>query len=151
MNKFRYIGNEDSIVAAKDILREYPATVAEDKVRALVQEAMSKPEWPDKVDVLYDGNKVYPLKPIISDVDNCIKNGMEQMTQKLYVFLHTCTGSIAHYDKAGWVATYPTVAAFAQYCRCNEQGRSILDQQPWWASDRKAICKEILNMVEGVV
>ena len=74
-------------------------------------------------------------------VDKCI------LSDYFYNFLHLHCGSIAHYNKQGWVTEYPTVDDLRAFFKKNEFGRRVLDDLPHWASDYKRTVELIEKML----
>ena len=103
---------------------------------------------PIKVDILFDGNTVYGKKKIIRDIKKVKKNGMQSMTNGLYKFLSLACGSIAHYNKQGWIYEYPTIDHLRDFFRRNEFGKRVLDHISHWDTDAKEIVKEIEVVLE---
>lgn len=110
-----------------------------------------------KADILYKGNTVWSKKRIIRDLKRALKskpsiitengNGDYTLTNYLYQFLTLCCGSIAHYNKYGWIGTYPTKDEFKRFFRANEFGVSVVNHQPTWKTDCINIAQEILTIV----
>jgi hypothetical protein len=50
------------------------------------------------------------------------------MTDYLYHWLSLQAGSIAHYNKLGWIDVYPTVDHLKQFFLKNEYGHRVKDQ-----------------------
>lgn len=98
-------------------------------------------------DILYDGNSVYSKTKLLKHFKRLLKNGMDSLTNDLYDFFHLCCGSIAHYNKQGWVSEYPDLYALKAFFKRNEYGRSVLDGQPSWATDRIEIIKEMERLL----
>ena len=96
-----------------------------------------------KASVLFDGNGVWSHKRILRDIRRVKKNGMEKMTRYLYNFLTLCCGSIAHYNKYGWIDYYPDLSHFIEFFKRNEFGLRVLDDIPEWKTDCKRIVKDI--------
>jgi cobalamin biosynthesis Co2+ chelatase CbiK len=69
------------------------------------------------------------------------------LSDYFYNFLTCHCGSIAHYNKQGWVAIYPTVDALKAFFKKNEFGRRVLDDIPDWASDYKKTVQLIEKML----
>lgn len=103
---------------------------------------------PIKVDILFEGNGVYSKKKIIRDIKRVKKNGMQSMTNGLYKFLSLCCGSIAHYNKQGWIEEYPTLNHLKSFFQRNEFGERVLNHIPQWRTDAKEIIKEIELVLE---
>ncbi|KKN55671.1 hypothetical protein LCGC14_0579730 [marine sediment metagenome] len=93
--------------------------------------------------ILFDGNTVHSFDKIIKDIKRVQKNGMQSMTNRLYKFLINDCGSIAHYNKQGWIAKYSTIDALRTFFAYNEFGHRVLDYQPAWRTDVIRIVKEI--------
>jgi len=68
---------------------------------------------------------------------------MKKLTDYLYKFLSLSCGSIAHYNKYGWIACYPTVYDLKQFFRRNEFGQRVLRYIPIWKTDAQVIVKEV--------
>ena len=96
-----------------------------------------------KADILFDGNGIYSFDQIIKDIKRVNKNGMQSMINRLYEFLSLNCGSIAHYNKAGWIDCYPTINALRTFFVRNEFGQRVYDNVPNWKTDVKRIVKEI--------
>lgn len=97
-----------------------------------------------KVDILYKGNTVWDKKKLLKNFRSMVKsNNMGLMTKYTYEFLHLSCGSIAHFNKYGWIAEYPTIAALRDFFRRNEFGENVLHYQPRWKTDAIEIVKEI--------
>lgn len=88
-----------------------------------------------KTDILFDGNTVWDKTKIIRGIKKVKKNGMEAMTDYLYKFLSLACGSIAHYNKMGWVQEYPTIGHLKAFFRNNEFGQSVKKYMPYWKTD----------------
>jgi hypothetical protein len=95
-------------------------------------------------DVLLNGNSVYNKEKILRNVRMMVRRKkMSLMTNYTYEFLSNACGSIAHWNKAGWISVYPTIAAFRNFFIKNEYGKRVLESRPSWATDRVEIVKEI--------
>ena len=103
-------GNKQSIEQAEIILLknipELPA-LTESQARIKIQETIDNENI--KADILFDGNSVWSKKKIIRDIKKIKKYGMNRLTDYLYKFLSLSCGSIAHYNKYGWIECYPTL------------------------------------------
>lgn len=105
-----------------------------------------------KASILYKGNSVTPFSKTIADLKRVIKaNDMNKMSDHLYKVIHLNCGSIAHYNKEGWIATYPTVHHLARFFRKNEFGENIAYHIPNWKSDFVSVAKEMLKLTEKLV
>lgn len=121
-------------------------TGQEGRDRLIIQEAIDNGQIPFKV--LYDGNSVYGFKDTVKQFKAIFKRGnLEKMSNKAYEFLHLCCGSIAHYNKQGWIWEYDNSAdRLRAFFRRNEYGSDIVSDQSEWATDRVRICEELLKM-----
>lgn len=99
------------------------------------------------VDILYDGNSVYSKTKLIKQFQTLLKRGMHKLADDLYDFFSQCCGSIAHYNKQGWISEYPDLFALKEFFERNEFGQSVLSHQPDWATDRIEIVKEMQNLL----
>jgi len=142
-----YGSKKDTDTAEELIERFFPkiADLSEGAARIELQSLIDTE--PVKADILFDGNGVYSKKKIIRDIKRVKKNGMQSMTNGLYEFLHLCCGSIAHYNKGGWIDTYPTIEHLRSFFKSNEFGQRVLNHVPHWKTDVKEIVKEIENIL----
>jgi hypothetical protein len=83
-----------------------------------------------KASIVFDGNTVWSFSRIIRDIRRVKKSGMEAMSDYLYKFLSLSCGSIAHFNKPGWIETYPTVEHLKQFFRRNEFGQRVKEHIP---------------------
>jgi hypothetical protein len=98
--------------------------------------------------VMYDGNTVWRREPLVKNVQSIVKAGdMSKMSDYLYQFVSLVCGSIAHYNKAGWIAQYPTVQMFRRFFLVNEFGRCVLDHIPHWYFDARSIAGDIMSVL----
>lgn len=143
-NRVAIYGNKQSIEQAEIILlKNIPQlpTLTESQARLKLQEVIDHENI--KADILFDGNSVWSKKKILRDIKKVKKHGMNKLTDYLYKFLSLSCGSIAHYDKFGWIATYPTIQDLRQFFRRNEFGQRVLNYLPIWNSDAQAIVRNI--------
>jgi len=127
---------------------DYPiSTMSESEARLIIQELIDSGRI--KAKVLFNGNSVWGKKKIIRDIKKVKNGGMEKLTNHLYDFLHLSCGSIAHYDKGGWIDTYPTIEHLRQFFLNNEFGQRVLRHIPVWKSDVKNIVTDI-EIVLGI-
>ena len=96
-----------------------------------------------KASILYDGNSVWNKEKILKDIRRVVKGGMGKMTDYLYKFLSLSCGSIAHFNKQGWIGEYPEVEDLKNFFKSNEFGKRVLNHMPDWKSDAIVIVKEI--------
>jgi len=139
-------GSKSEIEEAKRVVNEVIATLTgnEGADRLILQNNVV-----EKIhaSILYDGNSVWNKKRLLRDLKIVMNKGMESLSNELYHFFSLDCGSIAHYDKYGWISAYPNLWALRQFFKCNEFGQSILKHQPDWATDRIAIIKEMSKML----
>ncbi|MHB9071659.1 MAG: hypothetical protein ACYC54_14970 [Sedimentisphaerales bacterium] len=95
-----------------------------------------------KTDILFDGNTVWSKDRLIRDVKKVVKNGMQSMTDYLYKWLSLQAGSIAHYNKFGWIDVYPTVDHLRQFFLRNEYGKRVKDNLKGRFTDSYLIASE---------
>jgi len=136
---------EAEIILIKNI-PELP-TLSESTARLRIQDCLDFEHV--KVDILFDGNSVWSKKRILRDIKRIKKNGMKSLTNYLYKFLSLSCGSIAHYNKYGWIACYPTLDDLRNFFRRNEFGERVLTYIPVWKTDAVRIVGEI-EQVLGV-
>lgn len=152
--KIAIYGSRREIEEAKIVLDGLNLVGSEYEDRLVIQEAIDRNGV--KADILYDGNTVWSYDRLVRDFRRAIRSGPSRVTEHgngdynltnyLYEFFHLDCGSIAHYNKHGWIGTYPTKEDLKRFCRHNEFGLDILRQQPRWASDGQRIAKAILEM-----
>ena len=119
----------------------------ESEARMMIQELMEQKQV--TVHVLLNGNSVYYKTKILRNVRAMIRhNDMSLMTEYTYDFLCNACGSIAHWNKAGWLSVHPTITAFRSFFLKNEYGTRVLEYQPSWATDRVEIIKEIEKLLK---
>lgn len=142
--RVRLYGSTHEIDTAEELIeRFYPnlKDLDESKARIELQSLIDTEKLHARI--LINGNGVWSFDETIRDIRKVIKGGMEKMTNRLYEFLHLCCGSIAHYNKQGWIDTYPTVKDLRQFFTRNEFGERVLDHIPHWKTDVKRIVEEI--------
>ena len=155
-HKISLYGSMDEIAKAEEVLNELPLTGSEYNDRLMIQKNIDV--WNLRAGILYDGNIVWSYKRIINDFNKALKsksgtiseygNGNYQLTDYLYDFLHLSCGSIAHYNKYGWIGEYPAKNDLANFILKNEFGESIIDHQPFWKSDAQKIAKELTKIAK---
>ena len=137
-------GSKNNITASDIILQknipDLP-TLPESEARLQLQETIDSENI--KADILFDGNSVWSKKKILRDIRKVKKHGMKKLTDYLYKFLSLSCGSIAHYNKYGWISTYPTISDLRQFFRRNEFGERVLHHLPIWKTDAQVIVKAI--------
>lgn len=104
--------------------------------RALIQKEVC-----DKVrcSILYNGNTIYPLKAILKDFKKVIEGGVECLSDELYTLFHCSMGTIAHYNKQGWISNYPTIS--------DVRGVLVNAFIPDWHTDLELIRSEMILMI----
>lgn len=141
-------GSKLQIDTAEELIERFFPNISdntEGEARLLLQSLLDTE--PIKVSILFDGNTVYSKKKIIRAIKIVKKNGMDKMTKGLYEFLHLTCGSIAHYNKFGWIETYPTIEHLRGFFKHNEFGERVLTHTPIWKTDVKAIVKKIEDIL----
>jgi len=139
-----FYGNKQSIEQTEIILlKNIPQlpTLSESQARLKIQECIDYENI--KADILFDGNSVWSKKKIIRDIKKVKKYGMKKLSNYLYKFLSLCCGSIAHYNKFGWISSYPTIQDLRNFFRRNEFGERVLKHLPIWKTDAQVIVKEV--------
>jgi len=137
-------GSSNNCIQAEIVLtKNIPQlpTLSESQARLKIQECIDYENI--KADILFDGNSVWSKKKIIRDVKKVKKYGMKKLSNYLYKFLSLCCGSIAHYNKFGWISSYPTVQDLRNFFRRNEFGERVLNHLPIWKTDAQVIVKEV--------
>jgi hypothetical protein len=137
-------GSKKNIIEAEIILLKnipHLPTLIEAQARLKIQEVIDNEHI--KVDILFDGNSVWSKKKIMRDIKKIKKHGMQKLTDYLYKFLSLSCGSIAHYNKWGWIACYPTLQDLRNFFRRNEFGERVLSHIPHWKTDAIGIVREV--------
>lgn len=81
--------------------------------------------------ILYDGNSIWDVKRLIRHFKIFVKfYDYNHFPEYLYKFFHLQCGSIAHYNKAGWLETYPDLSALKNFFKSNEYSRPIKSYPP---------------------
>lgn len=132
-------------VLNKELLPKLSPKMTEGQIRLILAPILENHNI--KAEILYNGNGVYRKNRLLRDIRLIKRNGMEAMTDYLYQFLSLCCGSIAHYNKHGWIATYPTIDDLKQFFCRNEYGNSVYDHIPDWKTE----CKEIVLEMEKIL
>lgn len=134
----KYI-KEAEIILLKNI-PEIP-TLSQSQARLRIQDCMDNENV--KIDILFEGNSVWSKKKILRDIRKVKKYGMDKLSDYLYKFLSLSCGSIAHYNRYGWIATYPTIHDLRRFFQRNEFGERVLNYLPQWKTDAHRIVREI--------
>ena len=145
--KIRVCGTKGKVAKVEKMLEELELTGKESKDRLILQEFIDKNRI--KEDIIYDGNTIISYNRIIKEYKNIFKKGkFTKMTDYFYSFLHLNCGSIAHYNKQGWLAEYNSLDKLKRFFNKNEYGKNIVDTQPNWKTDVIKIGKEILKLTK---
>ena len=137
-------GNKKTIEETEIILlKNIPQlpTLSESQARIRIQETIDHENI--KADILFDGNSVWSKKKILRDIKKVKKYGMKKLSDYLYQFLSLSCGSIAHYNKFGLIACYPTIQDLRIFFRRNEFGERVLSHLPVWKTDAQVIVESI--------
>ena len=125
-NRVAIYGSQKEISTTAELitalLPELP-TMAEPKARLALQDLIDLKKL--TTDILFDGNSVWSKDRLIRDIRKVVKNGMNSMTDYLYKWLSLQAGSIAHYNKSGWIDVYPTINHLKKFFLRNEYGRRV--------------------------
>lgn len=121
-------------------------TFTEVHSRHVIQEYLDKGDN-YRLSVLINGNSVVAKTPLLKSLRTIVKTGnMDHLTDELYHFFSLYCGSIAHYNRAGWVATYPTVSALKDFFRRNEFGQDILSYNRNYV-DRVSVIQDMCKIL----
>ena len=127
----------------RELLPQITPNIREAEIRPLISALIDKHDI--KADILYDGNTVWSKKKILYGIRQVKRKGMKALTDYLYQFLNLCCGSIAHYNKYGWIDVYPTISALRQFFKRNEFGETVYNHIPMWKTDVRDIVLAIEN------
>lgn len=98
-----------------------------------VEQNLSPSDW-----ILYDGNTVWDVNRLHRQFRTFITHyDYDHFTKYLYEFFSLQCGSIAHYNKAGWLSTYPTLDDLKLFFEKNEYGKPVEDYPPSWHYDAR--------------
>lgn len=118
----------------------------EPKCRLILQKLID--EHKIKASILFEGNSVWSYDRLVRDFKRFIADPRDKdafmpvgdilrlpvssgncpLTDYLYSFFSLECGTIAHYDKHGWHATYPDVPALRELFKKNEFGDNVVDR-----------------------
>ena len=165
IGKIAIYGSRKEIEDAKRLLNTIPELyeLSEPDARIKIQDAIDNNGV--KASILYDGNRVWSRKKIVRNVKRIVKEGVlghagyipvgsmlrvpemgagkPILSDYTYEFFSLSCGSIAHYNKAGWIAEYPTGEALRSFFLKNEYGRRVIEYLPGWKTDAIRIVEEI--------
>lgn len=146
--RIKLFGSENQVGAAEELIeRFFPdiANTTEQDARIELQSLLDTE--PLNLSILFEGNSVYGSVVITDAVKKVKKEGMKTMSNALYKFLHLVCGSIAHNDKHGWIAEYPTIEHLRGFFKKNEFGQRVLDYIPMWRQDAREIVLQIEDIL----
>ena len=138
------IGSKSQITEAEiTLLKNIPdlPTLPELVARLKIQELLDSENL--KIDIMLNGNSIWSKKRILKDIKIVKKYGMSKLSNYLYKFLSLSCGSIAHYNRYGWINSYPTISDLKNFFRHNEFGQRVINYLPMWNSDARIIVQEI--------
>lgn len=170
-SKFTLYGSRKDIDKAVEILSRIPGLdeMRTGEARVLIQDTIGKNRL--KARILYDGKTIYDMDRILNNLKRIIKHGRlfgktrirfiplgsmlcmpatprdfkPILSKYFYEFLHLQCGSIAHYNRAGWIAHYPYLEDLKEFFKKNEYGRPVRESVT--LSDRKRIVEEIERLL----
>jgi len=163
----RILGNQKDVEKAKAALDKLDLPPREDKARILIQDVIDK--YRLNVSILYKGNRVWSRRKILNNLERIMEKGTlygnkrvrwlrlgsmlclpatpadfkPMLSDYFYEFLTLCCGSIAHYNKAGWIGVYPTLEDLKNFFLKNEYGKPVSESIPSWETDVKRIVEAI--------
>jgi len=144
--------NQSAFKKLNDFLEHnrIPDHASEPEVRKrllpFVESKLGPSEW-----ILYDGNSVWDVKRLVKQFKTFVKYyDYEHFTKYLYEFFHLQCGSIAHYNKAGWLSTYPDVDSLKEFFKSNEYGSAVQDYPPEWHYDARLACELMSTHLLGI-
>jgi len=165
-SEIRIRGSKKDVEKAETVLKTIPdlESLPEPKARLEIQRLID--EQGLNASILFDGNTVLSKNRILQNLEQIVQHGTLYNKKKprlipigsllrmpvvgdcilsdyFYNFLHLDCGSIAHYNKQGWVTEYPTVEDLKAFFKKNEHGKRVLDWIPGWMTDAKLIVEAI--------
>jgi len=161
------LGDKKGIQKVKDVLDNLDLPPLENKARIVIQDVIDEHHL--NVSILYRGNRVWSRRKILNNLERIIEKGTlygnkrvrwlrlgsmlylpatpadfkPVLSNYFYEFLTLCCGSIAHYNKAGWIGIYPTLEDLKQFFLKNEHGKPVSEYIPPWETDVKRIVNDI--------
>lgn len=148
-DKIIIIGNPREMIVAKEIRNSIDKDVLkiESKARLEIQKLIDNKKF--KGTIMYDGNSIWSCDRIIRNIKRLKKEeSLKSVSDYLYEFLSLSCGSIAHFNKAGWIAEYPTSKDLKEFFQRNEFGQRIYDYIPEWKTDAKRIVGEVERILK---
>jgi hypothetical protein len=152
------------------------ATKGEKDLLPLIEFLMDKPEPKNEYELrkllvsfienhkmagslLVNGNLVWDVGKLLVHFQRLLNNAeyvngewrlkLSSFSNYLYDFLTLNCGSIAHYNKAGWLHTYPTKTALRSFFERNEYGRPVANYSPDWYYDARMAQASMAKMILG--
>ena len=149
--RIKIYGAGKEIASAEKILSVYPLeTFNERQARKMLQEIIGDEDI--KASILINGNTVWNKQKILRNVKRLIRtNDMNNLSDYFYEFLTNCCGSIAHFNKYGWICEYPTVLSLQRFFECNEFGERVYNHVSMNFIDAKEIILEIEELLSDGV
>lgn len=170
LGKLTIIGSSQEVARALSLLLSIPELLAkgESEARLLIQDLIDKHKI--KATIMFDGNTVWSKDRIIRNLKQIIEAGTLYNGKKpayipigsmlrmpvvgdcvlstyFYSFLNLKCGSIAHYNKQGWVTEYPTVDDLREFFQKNEYGKRVLHDVGYRFTDAKRIVEDIEKLL----
>lgn len=148
--RIRIYGTGKEIKEVKKALSSFDFSEYDNhNARLIIQEIIS--QYNLKATVTLMGNTVWNKDRIIRNVKRIIRNNdMTLLSEYTYSFLHNNCGSISHYNKYGWIETYPTIEDFKRFFKQNEYGSTVYDFISERIPDSKVIVSEIELLLEEI-
>jgi hypothetical protein len=163
----RILGSQKDLEKAKAVLDNLDLPPREDKARIVIQDAIDEHRL--NASILYRGNRVWNRTKILNNLERIIEKGTLYGNKRVrwlrlgsnlclpatpadfkpilsdyfYEFLLLNCGSIAHYNKAGWIGIYPTLEDLKRFFLKNEYGKPVSESVSTWKSDVKRIVADI--------
>jgi hypothetical protein len=110
-----------------------------------VETKLGPNEW-----ILYDGNSVWNVARLTKQFKTFVKYyDYDHFTKYLYEFFHLQCGSIAHYNKMGWLSTYPTLDDLKAFFMKNEYGSEVQFYPPEWHYDARLATQQMTALLFG--
>jgi len=170
LGKISIYGSSQEVENTLSLLLTIPELLVkrECEARLLIQDLIDKHKI--KATIMFDGNTVWSKDRIIRNLKQIIEAGTLYNGKKpsyipigsmlrmpvvgdcilsdyFYSFLNLDCGSIAHFNKQGWVTEYPTVDDLREFFKKNEYGQRVLLHLPLRFSDAKRIVEEIEKLL----
>ncbi len=152
-------GNKSDVYKAQKVLGDIDLGFSpfEGERRLKIQKVLDENNL--KADVMYNGNPVWSYERLVRDFKKALKSkpckiteygsGDYTISNYLYEFFIFACGSIAHYNKYGWIGSYPRKTDLKKFIVDNETGHRIDDYQPDWQLDAIKIAKKFVSIVNG--